>query len=525
MLNLEVILAAIGLAIGAVAALFSFFVPQMITPSARSGERPRITGGFALALLLIVVLGLLALLKHPPFSSGQHLGAGYLIAGLAALLGALACSRIPNPGLAYWPFPYALQASMALVASSLTLLIFKGDPVEAMLGCALGFTLVAGCFRITYGAGRMLDLARALEAGAALAVILSAACTRGVFHFHSRDQRGWWAFPLALAAFWLLGQIISYLASASKSLTKLPIASLLISSTLSVTLALVLGSVLGLKLQPALSVVTLLLTGAVTAALIIWLAMTAEREAQDWALWLQVGGTCVILALLLLIVSFKILAGYGVAIALIAAWAVVGSALGMGAFAARLPLQVVMMGANFLLLELFLARPGMHVGQSDLSLHYAVVGAVIGVLLPAVYSSLLLEAGIGRTIMLGVLGSLTPVIFLTFWGQDVLLGLMVGLVARQGVGAGFVALVATSEKWAPWQAPTALLALGMAIVTVQFSQSLSFLYDMPRLYKAYLAGGVAALVVLWVVALALHTHRASRRAAGAAGQVSPWSQI
>ncbi len=85
--------------------------------------------------------------------------------------------------------------------------------------------------------------------------------------------------------------------------------------------------------------------------------------------------------------------------------------------------------------------------------------------------------------------------------------------------------MATSEKWGPWQAPTALLALGMAIVTVQFSQSLSFLYDMPRLYKAYLAGGVAAVVVLWVAALALHTHRASRRAAGAAGQVSPWSQI
>jgi hypothetical protein len=48
---------------------------------------------------------------------------------------------------------------------------------------------------------------------------------------------------------------------------------------------------------------------------------------------------------------------------------------------------------------------------------------------------------------------------------------------------------------------------------------------MPRLYKAYLAGGVALVVALWVVALALYAHRASRRTANAAGQVSPWSQI
>jgi hypothetical protein len=521
---MEVVLSAIGLVIGVVAAVFSYVVPSWLAPPGRVEGRPRIGAGFGLALVLIVVLGVLALAKHPPFSSGQHLAAGYLIAGLAALVGALACSRLLNPGFAYWPYPFALQMSMALVATSLTLLAFKGDPVEALLGCALGYTVVAGCFRITYATGRILDLSRALEAGAAVAITLSAACTRGVYHFHSRDERGWWAFPLALAAFWLLGQIISYLASASKLLSKLPVASMLISAVLSVALSVVLGSVLGMKLQPAESMVALLLTGAVTAALVIWLTLTAERETQEWPLWIQVAATCLLLALFLLVMSFKLFAGYGVAIALIAAWAVVGSALGMGAFAARLPLQVLIMGANFLLLELFLARPSLTVGQSDLSMHYALVGVVLGVLLPAVYSSLVLEAGVGRTFLLGFLGSLTPVVLLTLWGQDALLGLMVGLVARQGVAAGFVVLVAASEKWGPWQAPTALLALGMAVVTVQFSRSLAFLYDMPRLYKGYLAGGIAVIVVLWVVGLALYARARYGRAAKGSTPVSPWSQ-
>jgi hypothetical protein len=135
-----------------------------------------------------------------------------------------------------------------------------------------------------------------------------------------------------------------------------------------------------------------------------------------------------------------------------------------------------------------------------------------------------LEAGVGRTFLLGFLGSLTPVVLLTLWGQDALLGLMVGLVARQGVAAGFVVLVAASEKWGPWQAPTALLALGMAVVTVQFSRSLAFLYDMPRLYKGYLAGGIAVIVVLWVVGLALYARARYGRAAKGSTPVSPWSQ-
>jgi len=521
MQNMEVVLSAIGLVIGVVAAFFSYVVPSSLAPPSRGEERPRITGGFALSLALIVVLGLLALLKHPPFSSGQHLGAGYLIGGLIALLGAVLCSRLMNPGRAYWPYPFALAMSLALAATSLTLLLFKGDPTEALLGCALGFTVVAGVFRITYASGRMVDLSRAVEAGAALAITLCAASSRGVYQFHSRDERGWWAFPLALAAFWLLGQIISYFASSHRSMARYPVGSLLISAGLSAALAVVLGSVLGMKLAPAQSLFPLLVTGVITAALVIWLAMTAERETENWPLWIQVAGISILLALFLLVISFKMLAGFGIAVGLIAAWVVAGPALGMGAFAARLPLQVLLMGANFLLLELFLARPGLFVGEVDLSLHYTILGVLLGVLLPAGYSALVLEAGIGRAFLLGLLGAATPVILLTLWGPDVLLGLMIGLVARQGVAAGFVALVAASERWGPWQAPTAMLTLGMAIVTVQFSRSLGFLYDIPRIYKAYLSGGIALVVVIIVLAITLPAHFRRPRPAPTSLPVGP----
>jgi hypothetical protein len=520
MQNMEVVLSGIGLVIGVVVAVLSYIAPSLLATPSRVEERPRVTGGFWLALALILVLGLMALLKHPPFSSGQRLGAGYLIGGLLALVGAVLCSRLMNPGRAYWPYPFALAASLALAASSLTLLAFMGDPVEALLGCALGFTVVAGVFRITYTSGRMVDLSRAVEAGAALAITLCAASTRGLYHFHSRDQRGWWAFPMALAGFWLVGQVISYLAVGHRSMERRPAAALLISAGLSAVLMVAMGSVLAEKLEPAHSLFPLLAIGVVTAALVVWLAMAAERETENWQLWLQAAGLAILLTLFLLVVSLKMLSGFGVAVGLLAAWAVVGSALGMGAFAARLPLQALLIGANYLLLELFLARPGLFVGEADLSLQYAIIGVILGVLLPAIYSSLAPEARVGRAFAVGLLGAATPVILLTLWGPDVLLGLMIGLVARQAVGAGFVAMVAASERWGPWQAPTAMLALGMAIVTVQFGHSLSFLYDVPRIYKAYLAGGVALLVVIVVLAVTLpvHMRRATARpASGAAG--------
>jgi hypothetical protein len=326
---------------------------------------------------------------------------------------------------------------------------------------------------------------------------------------------------MALAGFWLVGQTISFFASGHRSMARHPATALLVSAGMSAVLLVVLGSVLAAKLEPARPLLPLLVTGVITAALVVWLAMTAEREAENWPLWLQVAGISILLTLLLLVVSFKILSGFGVAVGLIAAWAVVGSALGMGAFGARLPLQALLIGANFLLLELFLARPGLFVGEVDLSLQYAVIGVVLGALMPAVYSSLILEAGIGRAMALGLLGALTPIVLLTLWGPDVLLGLMIGLVARQAIGSGFVAMVAASERWGPWQAPTAMLALGMAIVTVQFGRSLSFFYDAPRIYKAYLAGGVALIVVVIVLAISLPVFRRRAKAAPASGPARP----
>jgi type II secretory pathway component PulM len=66
-----------------------------------------------------------------------------------------------------------------------------------------------------------------------------------------------------------------------------------------------------------------------------------------------------------------------------------------------------------------------------------------------------------------------------------------------------------------------MLALGMAIVTVQFGRSLSFFYDAPRIYKAYLAGGVALIVVVIVLAISLPVFRRRAKAAPASGPARP----
>jgi hypothetical protein len=498
---METILSALGLAIGLLAALFSFVVPVLSAPPTPAAKRPRISGGLWLALGLVLGLFLLTLPTTPPFSPGQRLGWGFLIGGAAALIAALACCRLVNPGRAYWPYASGVALSLALSAVSLAALLFEGDPGDALIGCAFGFTVVAGVLRTVYGTSRAPDLFRGLEAGAVLAAMLAASVSLAIFRFDRVSQRGWWACPLALAAFWLLGQLISYSATARKSLLRHPAIALAISAAVSAILAVVLGSMLGLRLEPARPLLWLLLAGVFTAALIIWLTTTAHQEPAAWPLWIQVSGLAVLLTIFLLVVSFKLFTGLGAAVALLAAWAVVAPALAMGGMTARLPLQALMIGANFLLLQLFLERGGTSAGEAEMALHYTLVGVVLGVLLPAVYSSLLLHPGVARTFVLGVLGALSPLVVLALWGPDAILGLLVGLVARQGVGVGFVALGAASERWTPWQAPTGLLSLGMGLAAAQFSRSFASLYQIPVRDKVYLAGAIGLLLVLAVTAL------------------------
>jgi hypothetical protein len=524
---MESILAWIGLGAGILGAATSF-VTASLAPQPPPAQRPRIAPGLVLGIVLTAIFFLLTLPTQPPFSPGQRLGWGFLIGGAVGLVAAVGAARTDRADRSYWPYPAAVTLSLALAGCSLVILLFRGDPTDALLGCALGLAMIGGIFRTILPtqpaaaeAGDPVDAplaAYALEASAIMAVTLAAGCSLAVYHFHESGLRGWWAYLPALASLWIAGQTVASIPSAHRVVARYPLLWAMAAAAFSLVLVLVFGWRVGAKLEPAESLGLLLVAGSVTAALIAWLAIGAEDK--PWLGAVRAHALGAMLMLFLVVLSFKLLAGFGAAVALMVGWAVAGPLLGLRSPARRAPAQALAVGANLLLLRLFLERSGGTVGEVELSLHYALIGVVIGALLPFVYSSLHLRRGLGRTLMLGALGALSPVALLALWGPDAALGLLAGLVGAQALALMLLPLAQANPEVALWQAPTSLLALGTALVAAQFSRPFAFLYDMPRVYKTYLAVGIAAAVILWVIAMALVQWRGRKRSPAPAAPVA-----
>jgi hypothetical protein len=526
---MESTLAWISLGVGILATILAFLEGLLLAPSPR-GERPPITPALLLGIVLTVILFLLTLPSQPPFSAGLRLGWGFLIGAVAMLLAVFAGVRIGRPDCGYWPYPSGLVMPLLLTAVSMVMLLFRGDPTDALVGCALGVVMVAGVMRTTLpdDAAEGVDaraanasvLALSQEAGAVVAVTIAAGCALAVYHFDESTLRGWWVYPLAVTALWVVGQTIANLVCARPSLARYSGLWPSAAAGLSFILVLVVGWRLGAKLQPAESLELLLIGGSITAGLVLWLGLALK--GMPWSRALQSNALAVALVIFLVVVSFKLLAGFGAAVALLAAWGIAGAVLGLKGVSPRMLAQALAAGASLLLLRLFLERSGSVVGETELSLHYTLVGVIIGVLLPFVYSSLRLRWGVGRTLLVGGLGAASPVVLLTLWGPDAALGLLAGLVGAQAIALLLMPLSELHPEIAIWHAPVATVALLAGLVAVQFTQPFAFLYEMPRIYKAYVAGGVALAVIIWLVVLGLtQAFARSRQSSAAAPAAGP----
>ena len=490
-------LAGLSFGVGVLAAAVSLLLPLLSGRRLAFPDRPRALSALALGLALTALLFLLTLPTTPPFSPGQRLGVGFLIGGVFGLLAAAGCLGLARREEPYWPYPGILALSLALAAVSLAFLLFGGDPGSALLGCALGFGMIAGLTRLMMGGEGL----HSLEAAAALAATLAAACLLAAAHFDKPALRGWWAFPLALAATWVLAQAVAHAGAATKRSPAIRVAA---AALLAAVLTLLGGLLLARRLGPLDPLAALLVTGFVTAALIVWLtnALAGEPQVRGPALPAALSALLMLFALVL---GFKLLQGFGAGLALLGAWAVIASGLARGGARSFLPIQMLIFGANFLLLRLFLERIGAGPGDVQPDLHYTLIGVLLGALLPVVSLSLCARPGLGRTLLLGLLTAASPLILVTLWGPDAAVGLLLGLIVAPALA------VVTQPEAESWLAPAGLVSLGLALVTVQFGEVFATLYLAPRAHKVYLAGGIAVLVLLWIAGLGLARLFAARR--------------
>jgi hypothetical protein len=516
---MEVILAAIALGVGVLAAALLFAEGSLSAGPPRAEERVRVGGPLAVGAALTAVLFLLTLPAEPPFSAGLRLGWGFLIGGATALLAAWAGARVLRADRPYWPHPSGLVMALVLAAVSLVVLVFRGDPVDALLGCAFGVVMIAGIFRTMLpsapspedSAGLAATLGLTLEAGALLGVSVAAGCALAVYHFNQTALRGWWAYLPALAALWVVGQTVVHVAGPHLRTERFWRWWILAGALVTLVLVLVVGWRIGAKLQSAESLLLLLVSGLVTIGLIVWLALAVEQT--EWARAMRFHALAAALILFLAVVSFKLLAGFGTAVALVAAWGIAVLLMGMQGGVSRAPTQALAVGASLLLLRVFMERSGRSLGDSEFAFHYTLIGLIIGAVLPFVYASLQLRPGLRRALLLGGLAALSPLAMLALWGPDAALGLLAGLVAAQAIALLLQPFGEVMPDVAGWQAPSTLIALLAGLVAVQFTRPFSYLYEMPRAYKVYVACGIALAVILWIIASALVQARRKRRAA------------
>ncbi len=488
-------LTTVALAIGALTALLSLLLPRWsgtFRPATVPSALPR---AMAVGLILTAALFALTLPAAPPFSPGLRLGWGLPIGGVLGLIAAWGAVSLAQEELRVWPYPGAFASAAAVVAVSLTLLLFRGDPETSLLGCALGFGMVAGLVRVLLP---QPAAALPVEFAGVLAVLLSSACALGLHHFGTPEHRGWWAYPLLLAAAWLLALALSFALSARRGWWS-GTGMIAAAGVLATGLVLAAGTLLAHRLVPSLSLLPVLLPGLAAGALIAWLSSSVAEEEVASPARVRAGALAALTLLFLLALTFKLLQAYGTAVALTAAVGVIAVSLGLGWRRAALPVLLLASGAGYLLLRLFLERSGWQAGVEP-DVHYTLLGLLLGVLLPFLYVSLQDRPGLGRALALGLLALGSPLVLAALWGGDATVGFLGGLVVAPALAAVLPSL----------PGPVGLLSVGMALVAVALAPTLEALYLLPRVDKVYLAGALALLVILWSLGLGLLRLRTAR---------------
>ncbi|MFQ5808029.1 MAG: hypothetical protein ACE5JM_00295 [Armatimonadota bacterium] len=575
---MEVVTYWSGIVVGVLGSLYGFAVVagawRSPTEPPEGAEGARLPApwfiGAAGALVLIPFLLTIPAAPSPPFGEGMGLGIGLLIGGAFALVAAVATpfardARLRERGRA-WVVAVSAHiglASWALLGANLTVLIFRTNPTGALVGFGLGCCIVGLVMRLggdvlssRSPAPLSAERWRGLEAFVVFAVTLAAAVYIAVHHFTQTEQRIWWALPLLLAA---IGIAVAIVGSRFADVVAGRRAGLATGIAVALTAALLtmLAHALSLKVFAPRTTFWAVLCGLGAAVAIIWL-LAAVRTAPGGAGRTLVAGSvqaaCVAAALIVLaeVVCFKLLAGYGVGLALVAAWplALVAAALipstgeeddtassetsAPGLAVGLVPCLTI--GLLMLLIRLFLeANPD--APRLEFGVHYVFVGLMAGVLLPLLFAAFSLRTQEGaarlldgsgpgaairsvltRTVVVAAFCLIAPLLVLFMWGFKAALGLLAGLVAAQALltviylWQGATAARGADDSGAVLLPGLGIVSLTVSLVAIQFSHVVAPLIVAERIYKVYTVVAILVLGALWLMVDAWRSMRESRPA-------------
>jgi len=500
---LETILGWIAVAVGAAGTALGIGLGR----PEEAGERDT-RGDWLVALVTVVgtfVLFLVTRMSEPPFAIGERLGYGLLIGGVFGAAAGIWAARTSGPtpwrsGIAAVGLP-----SLALLGVGLVLLLFGTYPARlgvypqpALAGFMIGALGAAVLFRLA------LPAARGMDVWAVSAVALGATVLLAVYRYDSTADRFWWRAPLMVLAAAIVAQIAS--AGVPRRGRGFALPTLAAS-----VITLGLTAIFAWRLFPDWSLLWVAAAGVVTFAFVAWLAGAAKASGRAAA-------AAALLVVALSALGFRMLAGFGIGIGMLAAWSILLPTLASlrreesigeeEPEAAHVLIYAMFIGVGLLLLRLFLENYASELRGVDLRAHYTFVALVLGTVFPFVLMSFFgipsqrgrgwRTAGAGAA---GLFAAAAPLVILAIWGFKAALGFFAGTVAAEV----FILFIYTGAARARGRGyvESALLVLAAQVSAVQLSRLVGPLAEQPRVTRLIVLAAVVALGLIWAVVAAV----------------------
>lgn len=486
---METVLTWIALVVGAAGAVLVVMLGHSDAQNARA------RGDWTAAIVTVVItaiLFLVTLLSEPPFALGQRLGFGILIGGLLGAGAGIYSARVFGRSLWKSGVAAAGLPSIALLGTSLVLLIFPSYPQPALGGFIIGSLVAAVIFRLA------LAESSVMEVYALSSAVLSGTVLLSIFRFTDTALRFWWRAPLVILA----AAIIAHIASAAFARED---KKLWMPAFAASVITLGLAGVFAWKVFPDWALFYVAAAGIGTFAIVAWL--TAVNPISTSA-----ASVATLAVVAFSVIGFRLLGGFGVGIGLIAAWSILLPSLAAirrdepeleetAPGPAKSVIYAMFIGAGVLFYRLYLEEYAGNLRGFDIRAHYTFVALALGTVFPFVLMSFfpinrkgIIWRSIGAAAA-GFFAAVTPLVVLVLWGFRATLGFLAGTVAAEV----FIFFIYTGVVRPREQGfvRSAILVLAAQVAALQFSGILEPVIELPRMTKVIILASVIVIGLIW----------------------------
>jgi hypothetical protein len=447
---------------------------------------------------ITIIFWAVAMQTRPPFSLGQSMAWGFLIGGLTGAAAAIIGAHLRGGTLRSRQMAALCMFFLGLFAASLVYVLFRGCPEWAMLGLGAG-ALMTGILGLALGAGSRASMLTGVFA--VFALVTTTAVIFAVNHFDQPGQRIWWPVPILMAATVGLAVFVGIVISTLSRSEDKPGRSCALCALMASAIVVGLSAIYAPKIVGQWQLLWVVAAGIGVTAIAAWIAMLADRADDDAALT-QAGAVAAVVAVVLVVIAFKLWAGLGIAIGLLAALAVAVPLLGL--VGERTPASsnavrgLVMFVASALLFRLFIEYYRSDLATTDLRIHYTFIGAILGALMPRVLSSCRHRASCGPwcsaagIAFVGLVAAASPLVLLLLWGIKAAMGFVFGLTAALAIR------YADSLKDMGLMRTEALLALAAQFTAVAFVSPLLDM-ELTRVHRVIVLAAALVVAIAWLL--------------------------